>query len=177
MPFPTHKTSNAADGIVETKNGSHVLRFERYLPHSIEQVWAALTEPEQLVAWLAEADVEPSKGGLVQLRWLNTDEQGKHAVMNAAITQFDPPRLLEYAGDIHGVLRFELQEAAGGCILAFSSTLPAPNTHLALQLAGWHSHLDFLAEALDGKAVDWPHWPLDLWQKHYDRYSQGQKDV
>ncbi len=153
--------------------GTNYLRFKRYLPHSIERVWAAITEPEQLVAWLAEADVDLSKGGRVQLRWLNTDEHGNSTVMNATITQLDPPRLLEYAGDIHGVLRWELQEVADGCILTFSSTLPAPHTRLRENLAGWHVHLDFLAEALDGQVIDWPDFPIDRWTRHYERYSRA----
>ena len=167
---------NAADGTVETHGDSHILRFERHLPHPIEQVWAAITEPEQLVAWLGEADVEPSKGGHIQLRWLNTDEHGNSAVMNATITQFEPPHLLEYAGDIHGVLRFELREEAAGCVLTFSSTLSAPNPRLSETLAGWHVHLDFLTEALDGQAVDWPAWPFDRWASHYKRYCQKKSE-
>jgi hypothetical protein len=37
-------------------------------------------------------------------------------------------------------------------------------------LAGWHSHLDFLAEALDGHPVDWPNWPLHRWREEHDSY-------
>ncbi len=175
-PGTTRRSGSSADGVIEMQGSARVLRFERYLHHSVERVWAALTEPEQLVTWLAEADVELRKGGRIQLRWLNTDENGNQAIMNATITQFEPPRLLEYAGDIHGVLRWELREAADGCMLTFSSTLPAPNTGLPLQLAGWHIHLDFLAEALDGHAIDWPHWPKDRWGRHYERYAQKQSD-
>lgn len=166
-PFYSQTAGHSADGTIETRDGSHTLRFERYLPHSIERVWAALTEPEQLVAWLAEADVNLSKGGRVQLRWLNSD-----SIMNATIIQLEPPRLLEYAGDIHGVLRWELREARDGCVLLFSSTLPASVNRLSETLAGWHVHLDFLAEALDGQAVDWPHWPLDRWSRLHEYYSQ-----
>src|SRR5258708_17456838 len=60
-------------------------------------------------------------------------------------------------------------------ILTFSSTLPASNAGLPLQLAGWHTHLDFLAEALNGQAVDWPHWPIDRWTRHYERYTQKRR--
>jgi len=42
---------------------------------------------------------------------------------------------------------------------------------LASVLPGWHIHLDFLDEALDGQAVDWPNWPQERWQKHRDRYA------
>jgi len=122
-PFHSRTTGTSADGTVETQGDSLLLRFERYLPHPIERVWAAITAPEQLVAWLAEAEIDLRKGGHVWLRWLNTDEHGNQhedsVVMNATITQFEPPRLLEYAGDRHGVLRWELREEASGCILTF----------------------------------------------------------
>jgi uncharacterized protein YndB with AHSA1/START domain len=172
MSTPVHQSrSSPADGIIETRDGFHILRFKRHFHHSIERVWAAITEPGQLVAWLAEADVDLRKGGRIQLRWLNTG-----TVLNGTITQLDPPRLLEYAGDIHGLLRWELQEVPGGCVLTFSSTIPAPDFRIALFLAGWHVHLDFLEEALDGHVVDWPHWPKDRWDRHYERYSQKQSE-
>ena len=173
-PFRSHASRSPADGDVETHGGSRILRFERYLPHPIERVWAAITQPEQLVTWLAAATIDLRLGGHVQLRWLNTDEHGNAAnvVMNATITQFDPPRLLEYTGDAHGTLRFELKEEASGCVLIFSNTLPLSHDRLRESLAGWHVHLDFLAESLEGQVVDWPHWPLDRWARHYERYAQ-----
>jgi len=173
-PFRSQASRSLADGMVETHGGSHILRFERHLPQPIERVWAAITEPEQLVTGLAAATIDLCLGGRVRLRWLNTDEQSNPAnvVMNATITQFDPPRLLEYTGDVHGTLRFELKEEASGCVLIFSNTLPASHARLRESLAGWHVHLDFLAESLEGQAIDWPHWPLDRWARHYERYSQ-----
>lgn len=174
MSTPSRPQASPADGIVERHGDSRILRFERHLHHPIERVWGAITEPEQLATWLAATNIDLRLGGQVQLRWLNTDERGNAAnvVMNATITQLDPPRLLEYTGDLHGTLRFELQEEAAGCILIFSNTLPASHTRLRESLAGWHVHLDFLAESLEGQAVDWPHWPLDRWTRHYEHYSQ-----
>lgn len=98
------------DGTLETHGGRQVLRFERRLGHPIEKVWAALTEPAELIGWLAEAEVELEEGGRVVLRWQNTDEEGNRAVMHATITRLDPPRLIEYEGDVHGLLRWELRE-------------------------------------------------------------------
>jgi len=56
--------------------------------------------------------------------------------------------------------------------LIFSNTLPVSHTRLRESLAGWHVHLDFLAESLEGQAVDWPDFALDCWARHYERYSQ-----
>ncbi len=160
----------AADGTVETRDGLHVLRFERELAYPIERVWAALTEPDELIGWLGSVDIDPVVGGAVELRWLNTDEEGNSAVLHGTITVFEAPTLLEIDSDIHGVLRWKLTSEGTGCLLIFTSTIPAPNEHLALLLAGWHSHLDFLADALAGRPVDWDHWPLDHWKVLHERY-------
>jgi uncharacterized protein YndB with AHSA1/START domain len=71
------------DGTLETRDGVHALRFERHLAHPIEKVWAALTEPDRMAEWLAAAEVDLVEGGRVRLTWLNTDESGQTAVMNA----------------------------------------------------------------------------------------------
>lgn len=41
-----------ADGVVEAgDNGTHTLRFERRFEHSIDRVWTALTDREELLGW------------------------------------------------------------------------------------------------------------------------------
>src|SRR5581483_10392997 len=72
---------------------------------------------------------------------------------------------------IHGHLRWQLEPTAGGCLLRFSVAVDLPADHLLSVLAGWHVHLDFLEEALDGQRVDWPAWPLHRWQALYDAYA------
>jgi uncharacterized protein YndB with AHSA1/START domain len=106
----TPTRTDPADGVLERREGRTILRYERRLRHPVAAVWAALTEPPRLREWLADADVELSEGGAVQLRWLNTDDEGNHAVMDGTVTALDPPRLLEISGEPHGVLRFELSD-------------------------------------------------------------------
>ena len=88
--------------------------------------------------------------------------------MHGTITKLVPNSVLEINTDIHGLLRWELQRDGSGCTLRLSSALPVPNDQVMLALAGWHIHLEHLADALDGKAVDWPNWMAD----HYDRWSE-----
>ena len=99
------------NGVVTEIGGERVLRFERRLRHPVERVWSALTEPAELVKWLAEAEVDLREGGRVHLRWLNTDDEGNHAVSDGTISQLEPPRLIEYGSSNHGRLRWELEEA------------------------------------------------------------------
>ncbi|MGF7233628.1 MAG: SRPBCC domain-containing protein, partial [Frankia sp.] len=97
-----------------TRNGDRsILRYERHLRHPVAAVWAAITEPEQLVAWLADAQLEPIEGGKVVLTWLNTDDEGNRAIASGTVRRWEPPHLAEFDIDIHGRLRFELDEEPG----------------------------------------------------------------
>ncbi|MGF7237040.1 MAG: hypothetical protein ACQSGP_19065, partial [Frankia sp.] len=58
----------------------------------------------------------------------------------------------------------------GGCRLTFTADLVLPPEFRTKVLAGWHFHLDALAEALDGGRVDWPRWPLDRWERIHETY-------
>ncbi|CAN5664469.1 SRPBCC family protein [soil metagenome] len=163
----------APDGAVEQIEGGYRIRFERYLAHPKEKVWRYLTDPDKLRDWLAAAELELTEGGRVTLRWQNTDTEGNYAVARGTITRLEPPTLIEMDTDIHGLLTWELEDDGTGCILRFSASNDLPDEYLALVLAGWHIHFDFLEEALDGQAVDWPNWPLDRWQVHHDRYARS----
>lgn len=154
-----------SDGVLETRDGQKVLRFVRRFPHPIDRVWAALTEPEELIGWLAAAEVDLD-GGRIVLHWQN--EGGP--TMECTITQLSPPTLLEYEGDPHGRLRWELHPDGDGTLLRFTATGFYPDDQVALALAGWHWHLGALTERLHGFRVDWPNWPRDEWEILYRRY-------
>ncbi len=157
-----------ANGTLESHDGLQVIRFRRRLAHPIERVWAALTEPAQMIAWLGDADVELEEGGRFVVRWLNTDDEGNRAVMDGRITRLEPPRLLETDGDVHGVLRWELEPDGDGTLLRFSSTVDLPDEFRTKVLAGWHMHLDALEEVLAGGTVDLVELPQ--WEAIHERY-------
>lgn len=163
-----------ADGSVETwDDGMRVLRFERRLNHPIERVWAALTDPDELLGWWGVAEeLELVEGGHLVLRWLNSDQEGNQVVLHGKVTQLDPPRLLEYDTDVHGVLRFDLRNDSGSTVLTFSSTVGFPVEVLPLALAGWHLHLNFLADELEGRRADLVNLPMDKWQRWHDQYQE-----
>ncbi len=151
-----------ADGTVDKlDDGRSAIRFERRLAHPVARVWAALTRPEELIAWWGVADVELIPGGRFDVRWLNTDDEGNTAEMHATISALEHERLLELDGDLHGVLRWELRPDGDGSVLSFTSTLELPEEYSTMVPAGWHFHLDALADALDGRSTDLveiPNW-------------------
>ena len=159
----------AADGGLEVRtDGKSVLRFERRLVHPIERVWAAITDPDELIRWWGRAQVELEPGGRFTIAWLNVDDEGNRAEMEATVTELDPPRVLELSGDMHGVLRFELAPDGNHTVLTFTSRLDLPDEYRTKVLAGWHYHLDALAAALEGQETDLVDLPG--WDALHERY-------
>jgi uncharacterized protein YndB with AHSA1/START domain len=161
------------DGTLETRDdGKARIRFERRIAHPVGRVWAAITEPDEMIGWWGDADVELREGGRFDVRWLNTDEEGNGAHMHATITRLEPERLLELDGDIHGVLRFELDPDGDATLLRFSSTLDLPDEFRTKVLAGWHTHLDALATVLDGGSVDLVSIAEGHWEDVHAQYVE-----
>ena len=148
-----------ADGTVVTSGGLALIAFERRLAHPVDAVWAALTESEQLAAWLGPGSIEPRAGGTVSVRTGPVGRPERQGVMSGRILAWDPPRVLEHEwlqpGLDISVVRYELEEDAGGTILRFThrrSVGPGATGGRA----GWHAYLDRLAAHLDGSPV--PEW-------------------
>jgi uncharacterized protein YndB with AHSA1/START domain len=164
-------------------DGRHEIRFERRLNHSIDRVWAAITAPDEVEAWLARADLELRPGGRVRLQWLNTDDaQGDQheegVVANGTITAIEPPRLLELDTDRHGRMTWELRPDGDATDLALTVVIAMPDDYVVENLSGWHVHLEFLADWLDdGTRVDWPHWPRDRWEAARERYAASMRPI
>ena len=162
------------DGTVERRGSVRVIRFERRLRHPVERVWRALTEPDELAAWLALAELEPVEGGRVVLTWQNTDTEGNTSVARGTVSALDPPRLLELDTDIHGRLRWELEPDGDGTALSFTAEVELPDDYETEVAAGWHIHLDHLEHVLDGGSIDWPNWSRDHmpeWERIRERYG------
>lgn len=154
-------------GTILSTPTNYVIRFDLLLEHEIDKVWAALTEPQQLVKWLADADIELTIGAQLQLRFSNTG-----SVINGQVTQVEPPHLLEFTwtspGEAASLVRWELAQEQEGTRLILKHTLNTCS-HLAEMLAGWHTHLEGLPSAILGNHVDWP-W--ERWHETHDLYKQ-----
>lgn len=144
-----------AEGTVSmTADGRAVLRFERELAHGPERVWAAVSNPAEMEAWLAfKAKLEPEVGGRLSL-WLG-DSRSDSPVYDGRVTVFDPPRALEAEMDDGSVLRFEVTPSDHGSILVFTDTRPVGERARNSVLAGWHLRMDYLGPALDGTPAAW----------------------
>jgi uncharacterized protein YndB with AHSA1/START domain len=126
-----------ADGIVgHAPDGATRVRFARRLPHPVDRVWAALTDPAELRRWWGDAELDLVDGGRFALRWRNTDDDGNTATLDGAIRKVDPPRFLEISAawgstgsadpGATTTLAWELEPQGDHTLLRFITTISAP---------------------------------------------------
>lgn len=125
-----------------TLEGGPSLRLERRYRQSVERVWRALTDPDELRHWFP-GDLE--------------------------VIESEPPHLL--AGSWYGdALRIELRPDGEGCVLVFAHTF-ADREKAARDAAGWDrcfARLDALiAEQPMSEAAS-----LELWPDVHERYAE-----
>ena len=132
-------------GTIQRDGQRRTVRHVRHFDATPEEVWAALTEPEQVTNWLAEMTIEPRAGGRISFRW----EGGQ--TETGEVRVFDPPQTFEYTwteGSLSHV-RFELSSGPAGTVLVLEHSLIPPDSAAGIG-AGWHSHLEALEALLRG---------------------------
>ena len=101
---------------------------EIVFPVSPDEVWEALTDPEQLEEWFAnnvELDVRP--GGEGVFRWDDGDER------RATVLEVEPCERLLLDWDEEGEVEFTLEEVADGTRLLVRESTPQFATALELR--------------------------------------------
>jgi len=146
-----------ADGIIRKTGDTYEIVFRRRLAKPIEKVWAALTVPERIGDWLAEATIEPDLR--VGARFaLHFPTMGYRMV--GEIVVLEPPRVIAWtwpdpkALERRSVVTFALAPDGAGCILTLTNDgLIKPD--LEDVAAGWHTHLECLPGAAEGVHTPW----------------------
>ena len=160
-----------ASGTLGEQGGRQVLQFRRFLGHSRERVWRAITSESELSAWFPARMTGDRKVGAA-LRFVfppepgqtpsDSDEEG--LVMTGVMLVCDAPNVLEYRLDAD-VLRWELEESPGGTLLTFTHTFDEKG-RAALYSAGWDHCLESLEARLGGDPVE----PF-TWEHHDQRFA------
>jgi uncharacterized protein YndB with AHSA1/START domain len=97
-----------------------------------EEVWSAITEPEQLEQWFAnEVELDARPGGHAAFRWDNGEER------TAVVDEVDAVRRLGLRWDDGGTVVLELEETLDGTRLIVVESSPEFSTALALQALAW----------------------------------------
>jgi len=99
------------------------LHFECVYPHSIEKVWAALTNAEALSQWLMPNNFEPRVGHSFQFR--TKPAPGFDGIVNCVVLAVQPPQRLVYSwkgGGVDTELTWMLKTVPSGTHLSLDHT-------------------------------------------------------
>ena len=156
-------------GAYDTIENRPALRFERRLSHSVDAVWGAITEPDELEQWFpSKVEVEALRPGAEMTFRFENMPLDAPSTMTGRVTDLDPPRLFAfYWGGDH--LRFQLEPVAGedACTLRLTVLLDS-REKAARDAAGWHVCLDRLRRRLAGAEPG----GREDWRARYDEYQR-----
>jgi uncharacterized protein YndB with AHSA1/START domain len=133
-----------------------VLRFERFLPRPVEEVWRAVTDPAEMRAWFPtriEIDRWESGASLTH----HFDDQSLDALPGTVLECSEPHRLVFTWGD--DTIGFELSAVEGGTTFVLTEELGASKA--ARNAAGWEVCLERLVAGSVGED----------WASRFERYS------
>jgi uncharacterized protein YndB with AHSA1/START domain len=128
------------------------LRYERHLSHSVERVWRALTDSDQLRHWLPVDLVgeRVENGELRATFW--PDVVAKYEIADptlpAKILTWDPPHTFAWMWD-RDTLIFELEPTASGTRLVFTTWIVDTTAGVDKTAAGYHVCLDQLVQLIE----------------------------
>lgn len=164
-------TDEHHNGTVDIDGDRATMTFRRRLPHTIDVVWAAITDPLQRKAWFGETTIEPQAGGAIEMMPDGPPAPPEAKRMSGRILVWDPPQppaesadaprsaVFEHEWRQHivedSVVRYQLTEDGDSTILTFSHRgLSIGNAQGFLP--GEHAFIDRLAAHLDD--VEIPDW-------------------
>ena len=127
------------------------LQFRRSWPDPIDDVWAALTEPDRMARWIGTYEGERRAGGSGTFTMTHEEQQIGEPMR---IVECAAPHRLVVDWDTEEGWRVELDLTAqdGETVLLFTQ-LFAPGTEVTDYVLGWHWYLDkFDAEVGDRPA-------------------------
>jgi uncharacterized protein YndB with AHSA1/START domain len=107
---------------------------EVFLDSPAEEVWTALTDPDELEQWFAnEVELDPTPGGRASFRWDNGESR------EAVVQEIEAEsRLVLRWLDDEGMVWLELEQTDTGTRLRVVETSPEFATALDIQaLAAW----------------------------------------
>src|SRR4051794_19988495 len=138
-------------------DGRPAIRFERVYAHPVDRIWAAITEPNQLVSWFpSQVVIERRAGGVVTF-----SGDPNLSSSTGTVLKWDPPKRLAFswgADELH----FTLEPVEpDSCRLILVNLLEQRDT-AARNASGWTVCLSELDKLLSGAPGEGPHSPATL---------------
>ena len=153
------------------------VRFERMLPGPIERVWDYLTDSDKRATWLAAGETELRVGGKTEMHFHNASLSNKPDIdppqkyrdmpekisFGGTVTRCEPPHVLTYTWDFrdeHSEVTYELEAVDDMVRLVLTHRKLSSMNEILSVSGGWHTHLDVLADVLEGRE------PEAFWKTH-----------
>jgi len=135
------------------RSASGAIAFERYFPASVDDVWAAVTDPDRTARWIGRWSGDPASGTV----HLVMDAEDGAPAEDVEIVECEPPRsLVVRTGpdpEDPWELRLTVEPVDGGARLTLTQCLGDPD--LAASVGpGWDYYLDRLVTAESGGDPD-----------------------
>lgn len=133
-----------------------VLRFERFLPTPIEDVWRAVTDPTEMRTWFpTRIEIDRWETGATLTHHF---EGRSHDPLPGTVLECAAPHRLSFTWG-EDTITFELSATEGGTTFVLSEELGAARA--ARNAAGWEVCLERLVEGAVGED----------WSSRFDRYN------
>ena len=158
-------------GRIEHVDGQHVLVQTREFRAPIEDVWAAVTEPERLARWIGTWTGDPVAGS-VDFRMLFEGED--HAGERMEIRVCEPPRrlhLTSHTGEEVWQLELDLTHADGVTTLTFAQP-GVTREQVGGVGPGWDYYLDRLVDAETGADPSQRNFERDYYPSTAAHYTE-----
>ncbi len=151
---------------IQKQQNSYIVNFNRPLSHSVDAVWAVLTENDKIQKWMNNLEIiDLRKNGKIRFNMNN----GTDTYLEITITDYVVKEVLEFDWG-KDTVRFELSPNCNGSILVLLESIGELTEHTPKDLAGWHVCLDLLSDLLNGTVHE--EFPMEEWQKYFTKYKQ-----
>ena len=181
---------DGAGTLTNAPDGGYRVRFVRAYDRPVEDLWAALTEPELLDSWYpTKLRTDGVVGNPVTETFESTDGTPPEPTPPGTLTAYEPPHVFEYR--VHGPAeaeypgmigeqRIRMEAGPGGhdgeSVLTFTHDIEKLEGALDV-LAGWHYCLEFLNLQM-GAPGEPTKENVERYKAYYQRtYGSGRLDV
>ncbi|MFC3199573.1 SRPBCC domain-containing protein [Parapedobacter deserti] len=132
-------------GKISKDNDGYKVVFERVLPHPIEKVWNAITDPDELKFWFTDIVMDFRPGGTITFQFRDKDKTESYG----EIVAIEPPRrfVWTWEGELAVWELTAVDEHITKLVLTYSKLAA---DYAVKAPAGFHDLLDLLAERLNG---------------------------
>ncbi|MFK4289764.1 SRPBCC family protein [Bacillus sp. RC250] len=147
---------------IEKQTDGYIVKFERQLSYTIEEVWSVLTENSKLKKWMSNLQIENLKtGGIIKFDMMDG------SFLNIDILECQLNSVLEFTWDKDRV-RFEIHKEENGSLLLLKEYIHELTDHTPKDIAGWHICLDLFSSVLEEEEKE---FSKNEWQQWFEKYK------